>query len=132
MNVSSVAHKLGPSSKLGIMWDDMNQEKKYDRDRAYSQSKLANILHAMELAKRLKDTGIVAYSLHPGNNEIKKSILLWTYAIIPFVTILGFVDTDIFDKSETGRRFKESWMGKLMFKLAATPLQGAQTTLVRK
>ena len=84
MNVSSVAHKLGPSSKLGIMWDDMNQEKKYDRDRAYSQSKLANILHAMELAKRLKDSGIVAYSLHPGNNEIKKSILLWTYAIIPF------------------------------------------------
>ena len=76
MNVSSVAHKLGPSSKLGIMWDDMNQEKKYDRDRAYSQSKLANILHAMELAKRLKDSGIVAYSLHPGNNEIKKAYII--------------------------------------------------------
>ena len=73
MNVSSVSHKLGPSSKLGIMWDDMNQEKKYDSDRCYSQSKLANILHAMELAKRLKDTGIVAYSLHPGNNAIKKA-----------------------------------------------------------
>ena len=132
MNVSSVSHKLGPSSKLGIMWDDMNQEKKYDSDRAYSQSKLANILHAMELAKRLKDTGIVAYSLHPGNNDIKKDISLRTNAPSPLSSILGFVDTDIFDKSKSGRRFKENWMGKLMFKLAATPLQGAQTTLVRK
>ena len=86
MNVSSVAHRLGPSSKLGIMWDDMNQEKKYDTDRAYSQSKLANILHAMELAKRLKDSGIVAYSLHPGNNEIKKAYIVMANAIIPVVT----------------------------------------------
>ena len=66
VNVSSVAHKMGPSSKLGIIWDDMNQEKNYDTSRAYSQSKLANVLHAMELAKRLKDSGIVAFSLHPG------------------------------------------------------------------
>ena len=64
--MSSVAHKMGPSSKLGIIWDDMNQEKNYDTSRAYSQSKLANVLHAMELAKRLKDSGIVAFSLHPG------------------------------------------------------------------
>ena len=114
------------------MWDDMNQEKKYDRDRAYSQSKLANILHAMELAKRLKDSGIVAYSLHPGNNAIKKACHYGLMQLSSLWPILGFVDTDIFDKSESGRRFKESWMGKLMFKLAATPLQGAQTTLVRK
>ena len=66
VNVSSVAHKLGPSSKLGMMWDDLNQEKKYVDDRAYSQAKLANVLHAIELAKRLKDSGILAFSLHPG------------------------------------------------------------------
>ena len=76
VNVSSALHRLGPSSKLGIMWDDMNQEKKYDSDRCYSQSKLANILHAMELAKRLKDSGIVAFSLHPGNNAIKKAYII--------------------------------------------------------
>ena len=83
VNVSSALHRLGPSSKLGIMWDDMNQEKKYDSDRCYSQSKLANILHAMELAKRLKDSGIVAFSLHPGNNAIKKSI--YHYGLMQFV-----------------------------------------------
>ena len=69
VNVSSVAYKLGSASKLGIIWDDLNQEKNYDIARAYSQSKLANILHAMELAKRLKDSGIAAFSLHPGNKQ---------------------------------------------------------------
>ncbi len=34
--------------------------------RAYSQSKLANILHAKKLARDLKDSGITVYSLHPG------------------------------------------------------------------
>ncbi|KAI5400414.1 Short-chain dehydrogenase TIC 32 [Lathyrus oleraceus] len=40
----------------------------YNSWRAYGQSKLANILHANELAKRLKDDGvnIIANSLHPG------------------------------------------------------------------
>ncbi len=32
----------------------------------YGHSKLANILHAKELARRLENTGISAYSLHPG------------------------------------------------------------------
>ena len=64
--MSSVLYKL-LIGKVGIMWDDMNQEKNsYDQGKAYAQSKLANILHAKELAKRLKDSGIVAFSLHPG------------------------------------------------------------------
>ena len=32
----------------------------------YAQSKLANVLHGKELAKRLENTGISVYSLHPG------------------------------------------------------------------
>ncbi len=34
--------------------------------RAYSRSKLANILFTSELARRLSDTGVTANSLHPG------------------------------------------------------------------
>ncbi len=34
--------------------------------REYSVSKLANVLHAQELARRLDGTGVTAYSLHPG------------------------------------------------------------------
>ncbi len=32
----------------------------------YSVSKLANVLHAQELARRLDGTGVTSYSLHPG------------------------------------------------------------------
>lgn len=32
----------------------------------YSVSKLANVIHAKELAKRLEGTGVTTYSLHPG------------------------------------------------------------------
>ncbi|MGH2896685.1 MAG: SDR family oxidoreductase, partial [Solirubrobacteraceae bacterium] len=32
----------------------------------YSVSKLANVLHAQELARRLKGSGVTTYSLHPG------------------------------------------------------------------
>jgi retinol dehydrogenase 12 len=34
--------------------------------REYSQTKLMNVLHAKELARRLADTGAASYSLHPG------------------------------------------------------------------
>jgi retinol dehydrogenase-12 len=32
----------------------------------YSVSKLANVLHTMELARRLKSERVTSYSLHPG------------------------------------------------------------------
>lgn len=34
--------------------DDLNYDKNYDGSKAYSQSKLANILFTIELAKRLQ------------------------------------------------------------------------------
>ena len=34
--------------------------------RAYSRSKLANVLFAAELARRLAGTGVTSNSLHPG------------------------------------------------------------------
>lgn len=47
-------------------WEDLNFNKSYNGMAAYAQSKLSNILHAKELAERLKDTNISTYALHPG------------------------------------------------------------------
>lgn len=38
----------------------------YEDGNSYAQSKLANILWAKEFAKRMKDSGVTAYSVHPG------------------------------------------------------------------
>ncbi|XP_077241922.1 short-chain dehydrogenase TIC 32, chloroplastic-like isoform X2 [Tasmannia lanceolata] len=64
VNVSSEGHKL--AYREGIRFDKINDE--YNSIFAYGQSKLANILHANELAKCLKEEGveITANSLHPG------------------------------------------------------------------
>ncbi|KAI4324941.1 hypothetical protein MLD38_030382 [Melastoma candidum] len=66
VNVSSVAHKM--SYKEGIRIDRINDQSGYSDLFSYGQSKLANILHANELSRRLKEDGadITANSLHPG------------------------------------------------------------------
>lgn len=61
ISVSSMAHQWGT-----INLEDINSEKSYDKKKAYSQSKLANILFTRSLAKRLEGTGVTAYALHPG------------------------------------------------------------------
>ncbi|XP_050378729.1 short-chain dehydrogenase TIC 32, chloroplastic-like isoform X7 [Argentina anserina] len=69
VNVASLGHKFG--YREGIRFDDINNESRHNKYRAYNQSKLANILHANELARRLKikqeeGVEITANSLHPG------------------------------------------------------------------
>ncbi|PWA87768.1 glucose/ribitol dehydrogenase [Artemisia annua] len=56
------------SYKGGILFDKLNDEKCYSSFYAYGQSKLANILHAKELSRRLKEEGadITVNALHPG------------------------------------------------------------------
>ena len=66
--VSSCYHYVAMSKKGYIDFDDIHfQKRKYDGWTAYAQSKLANVLHARELAKRLEGTGVTAVSLHPGS-----------------------------------------------------------------
>ncbi|KAK4486463.1 hypothetical protein RD792_009143 [Penstemon davidsonii] len=67
VNVSSEAHRF-PYGE-GIRFDKINDSSSYNTVRAYGQSKLANILHANELSRRLKEEGvqITANSLHPGS-----------------------------------------------------------------
>jgi NAD(P)-dependent dehydrogenase (short-subunit alcohol dehydrogenase family) len=55
-----------------MKWDDLNSEKRFVPWIAYSQTKLANILHAKELAHRLENTGISVYVLHPGEFKLEK------------------------------------------------------------
>jgi retinol dehydrogenase 14 len=49
-----------------IDFGDLQGEKSYSGARAYSQSKLANVLFSYELARRLKGTSVTANALHPG------------------------------------------------------------------
>uniref|UniRef100_A0A7N0V2E6 Short-chain dehydrogenase TIC 32, chloroplastic n=1 Tax=Kalanchoe fedtschenkoi TaxID=63787 RepID=A0A7N0V2E6_KALFE len=66
VNLASEAHRLTYAE--GIRFDKINDESGYSSFRAYGQSKLANILHAKELTKHLKEEGvdITANALHPG------------------------------------------------------------------
>ncbi|XP_020216644.1 short-chain dehydrogenase TIC 32, chloroplastic isoform X2 [Cajanus cajan] len=66
VNVSSQGHHF--TYREGILFDKINDQSSYQKFRAYGQSKLANILHANELARLLKEDGvdITANSLHPG------------------------------------------------------------------
>jgi retinol dehydrogenase-14 len=56
----------GAQSAGRIDFDDLQGARSYSGQRAYSQSKLANILFTNELARRLQGTGITANSVHPG------------------------------------------------------------------
>ncbi len=60
INVSSGAHTSGK-----IEFDNLQGERDYS-PRAYDNSKLANILFTMELARRLEGTGVTVNALHPG------------------------------------------------------------------
>jgi NAD(P)-dependent dehydrogenase (short-subunit alcohol dehydrogenase family) len=63
VNVASTAHA---SARKGITFDDLQSTQRYSGMRVYGQSKLANILFTLELARRLEGSGVTANSLHPG------------------------------------------------------------------
>jgi NAD(P)-dependent dehydrogenase (short-subunit alcohol dehydrogenase family) len=50
----------------GLNWDDLQMLEDYDPIVSYRNSKLANVLFARALAKRLGGSGIIALSVHPG------------------------------------------------------------------
>ncbi|KAK7137513.1 hypothetical protein R3I94_013230 [Phoxinus phoxinus] len=106
VNVSSCGHDLGT-----IDFDCINTHKKLtlgssdaDLFRAYTHSKLCNVLFTHQLAKRLQGTNVTCYSLHPGsvNSELGRDINEWKTRILKAIV----------------RRF-----------CATDPVSGAQTTL---
>jgi retinol dehydrogenase 14 len=61
VTVSSGAQAMGR-----IDFADLQGERAYSGQRAYNQSKLANVLFTYELARRLQGSGVTANVLHPG------------------------------------------------------------------
>jgi NAD(P)-dependent dehydrogenase (short-subunit alcohol dehydrogenase family) len=62
-SLSSLAARMG-----GVNFDDLQWEKHYNPTRAYSQSKSANLMFALELDRRSRQAGwgLVSNAAHPG------------------------------------------------------------------
>jgi NAD(P)-dependent dehydrogenase (short-subunit alcohol dehydrogenase family) len=63
VNVASTAHG---AARHGIPFDDLQSTGRYRGMRVYGESKLANMLFTLELARRFEGKGVTANSLHPG------------------------------------------------------------------
>lgn len=63
VNVSSSGHEY---RRKGIIFDDLMITRNYNAMKAYSQSKLGNIMFTYELAKRLQGQPVTVSVLHPG------------------------------------------------------------------
>lgn len=98
--VSSKLYKYGH-----INFDDLNSENNYSKAFCYSQSKLANLLFTLELARQLEGTRVTVNALTPG--------------IV---------------RTRLGRHVQIPLLAKPLFYLASlvffkSPLEGAQTPL---
>ncbi len=119
--VASGAHKVGR-----IHFEDYNLKKGFNVISAYSQSKLANILFARELAMRLRDRGITVNCCHPGavatsmgidsNTGFGKTIvkLLKPYFLTPEMgaSTAVYLATSPDVANVTGKYFYRCWMTK--------------------
>ncbi|MEM1418957.1 MAG: oxidoreductase [Myxococcota bacterium] len=106
--LSSTGHKISD-----VRWDDPHFEQgEYEKWRAYGQAKTANALFANGLARRLRESGGLAFAVHPGGIFTPLQRHLPKEEMIA----LGWLD-------ENG---EPSEMAKTGFK---TPEQGCSTTL---
>ncbi|KAM7395173.1 hypothetical protein PAMA_006772 [Pampus argenteus] len=109
LKTSTPSRVVVVSSKLynhgHINFDDLNSENNYNKAFCYSQSKLANLLFTLELARQLEGTGVTVNALTPG--------------IV---------------RTRLGRHVRIPLLAKPLFYLASlfffrSPLEGAQTPL---
>ena len=98
VTVSSGAQAMGH-----IAFDDLHGVRHYLGQRAYNQSKLANVMFTNELARRLERTGVTATSLHPGvvRTNFGAEDQAWFFAV----------------------------MSRVLLPLLKTPAQGAQMSI---
>jgi NAD(P)-dependent dehydrogenase (short-subunit alcohol dehydrogenase family) len=83
VTVSSGAQAMG---RIGF--DDLQGERSYNGQRAYNQSKLANVLFTYELARLIEGTGVTANVLHPGvvaTNFGREDSGRWMRLMLPVV-----------------------------------------------
>lgn len=62
--LSSSGHAWAPGP--GIEFDNLSGERDYEPNKMYGQSKMANGLFSLELARRLQGTNATSNSVHPG------------------------------------------------------------------
>lgn len=92
VTVSSIGHRKGT-----LDLDDPGFEKGgYSIMNAYRRSKLANVLFAAELARRLAGTGVTSNSLHPGAvaTNIWSGAPTWAKPLIWFLWRPGFITAE--------------------------------------
>ncbi len=108
--LTSLYHAGRRNEPATIDLDDLNYDKRpYVPTRVYAEAKLANLLHAKELARRLEGSGISAFAVHPGWVQTRfgrEAMQGWSHramviALIPLRRLLSII----------------------------TPFEGAQTTL---
>ncbi|MEM9035398.1 MAG: oxidoreductase [Actinomycetota bacterium] len=92
VTLSSLAHAQGAKK---IRFDDIHWEQKYSRQGAYQQTKLACLMFALELDRRLQAAGkrVVSAASHPGVSETelgralpKPLVLAVRYTVGPFIS----------------------------------------------
>jgi len=99
--LSSVVHAGSPKSRPALHLDDLNFEQRpFNNFGAYGEAKVATTLYAMELADRLKGTGVTTASVHPGwarsnfggggNFMMKVAMTMMR----PFVNAMGMTDSN--------------------------------------
>jgi light-dependent protochlorophyllide reductase len=65
--VSSVMHAGRENNRPNVHLEDLNfKTRKFSNFGAYAEAKVATVLYAMELGKRLNRTGVTTASVHPG------------------------------------------------------------------
>lgn len=112
-----------------IDFDDLMGEVNYSPDRAYRQSKLANVLFTYELARRLAGFGITANCLHPG--VVRTNLLETLHAVEgqarPAPGALRQLGVSV--KGQVGRLLRATRLRPPIKDWALTPGEGALTTL---
>ena len=100
VTVGSMGYDMGIKT---IKFDDMNWDKDYTSNNAYSQSKLAQIMSIYELQERLENVGnkdVKAYACHPGSS---KTNLIKTNGNIMLRMIFGLMKmTPLVQSAEKG------------------------------
>ena len=105
--VSSVVHA---NNGIALHFDDLDFETRdYDSNQAYGESKLAVVLQAVDLARRLEGSGVTAVSVHPG----------WIRSNFGSALIPGWLRTPM----NLAMRPFSGILGTM------SPFEGAQTTL---
>lgn len=98
VNLSSFFHEFAMGRKGEIHFDDLNYHRRpFDSWEAYAQSKLANLLHARELGRRLAGTGVTTASVNPGfvhTNLLTVPLPMWLQrlVVIPVLRLAGMIE----------------------------------------